>query len=122
MKPFASNEQLAVSRVNIAVLMLLCGIVSAAAAGAVSAATLNDDVPRRVVKFERDSLATDGGAQALYHRIVRAAEQVCPGTSADRPFLTNAVRECREQAVARAVREIDSPRLAADYAASAGTG
>jgi UrcA family protein len=122
MKPIAAIAEVPVSRPNIALLMALCGIISAAAAGAVSAAPLDDEVPRLVVKYERDSLATEGGAKVLYHRIVRAAEQVCPATAADRPFLTTAVRQCREQAVARAVQKIDSPRLAAVYAASAGTG
>jgi hypothetical protein len=46
---------------------------------------------------------------------VRAAEQVCPASPGG-PFLNSAVLHCREQSIARAVMQIDNPRLAAVYA------
>jgi UrcA family protein len=78
-------------------------------------------VPQRVVKFSPDTLNTETGVRSLYHRIVRAAEEVCPNASGTR-FVTTSVAECRAQAVARAVHQIDNPRLAALYAASAKSG
>ena len=102
-----------VSRPKVTLAMILCGIVSATSAGAVSAATADEDVPKVTVQFRTQSLETDEGTRALYRRLVNAAEAVCPATSADHPFLTDAVRHCREQALARAVHSIDSPRLAA---------
>ena len=112
-----SMKQVAVSRPKITLLMVLCGVVGAAASGAVSAASVADDVARQVVKYSPATLNSDAGARSLYHRIVKAAEEVCPVTPGSR-FVTTAVAECRAQSVARAVHQIDSPRLAALYAAS----
>jgi UrcA family protein len=122
MKPVAAVTHIAVSRPTITLLMVLCGVVSATAAGAVSAATVPDEVPRLVVRYPADSLETEGGARVLYRRLLRAAEEVCPANSADHPFLSSGVRHCREQAVAHAVYEIGSPRLAAVHAASTRSG
>jgi UrcA family protein len=103
-------------------MMILCGIVGAAAMGAVSAATTDDDVPAVTVRYNPESLATDSGARALYRRLVMAAEAVCPAAAESRPFLNEAVRHCRDAALARAVHQIDSPRLAAVYETSAKRG
>src|SRR5882757_4600597 len=70
MKNADSPNHVVVSRPNITLLMVLCGIVSAAAAGAVNAATPDDDVPRLVVRYNAQSLATESGARALYRRLV----------------------------------------------------
>jgi UrcA family protein len=117
----SSMKQVAVSRPKITLLMVLCGVVGAAASGTVSAASVADEVPQRVVKYSPDTLNTDTGVQSLYHRIVKAAEEVCPAASGSR-WVTTAVAECRAQSVARAVHQIDSPRLAALYAASSKRG
>jgi UrcA family protein len=116
-----SMKQVAVARPKITLLMVLCGVVGAAAAGAVSAAAVIDDVPRQVVKYSPATLDTDAGVRSLYHRIVKAAEQVCPVTPGT-PFVATAVAQCRAQSVARAVHQIDNPRLAALYAANAKSG
>ena len=116
-----SMKQVAVSRPKITLLMVLCGVVGAAASGAVSAASVADDVPRQVVKYSPATLNSDAGVRSLYHRIVKAAEAVCPVTSGTR-FVTTSVAECRAQSVARAVQQIDNPRLAALYAASSKSG
>jgi UrcA family protein len=112
-----STKQVAVSGPKITLLMVLCGLAGVAASGAVGAASVADDVPRRVVKYSPDTLNTDTGVRSLYHRIVKAAEQVCPIESGTH-FVTRSVAECRAQSVARAVHQIDNPRLAALYAAS----
>ena len=117
----SSMKQVAVSRPKITLLMVLCGVVGAAASGAVSAASVADEVPQRVVKYSPDILNTDTGVRSLYHRIVKAAEEVCPVTPGTR-FIPRAVVECRAQSVARAVHQIDNPRLAALYAASSKRG
>lgn len=111
-----TTAAVAVSRPRVALLMVFCGIFGAA--GAASAATPTDDVPKLVVRFPADSLTTDSGARTLYRRLVRAAETVCPATASDRPFVSRAVQQCRDQAVARAVQQIDNPRLGAVYAAN----
>jgi UrcA family protein len=117
----STTKQVAVSRPKITLLMVLCGVVGAAASGAVSAAALADDVPRQVVKYSPATLNSDAGVRSLYHRIVKAAEDVCPAASGT-PFIPRAVAECRAESVARAVHQIDNPRLAALYAASSKNG
>ena len=61
------------------------------------------------------------GRQALYRRLVNAAVEVCPQYGSPR-FVTDAVRHCREQAIANAVFKIDNPRLVAVHATNAKNG
>jgi UrcA family protein len=112
----------AVSRPRVASTMILCGIVGAFVAGAASAAAPGDDVPTLVVRYQQDSLATEGGAQALYHRLEKAAEQVCPAYLTGSRFLSSTVLKCRQQSIARAVQQINNPRLAAIYSTNAKRG
>jgi len=118
-----NNEEaivnVSVSRPQVTLAMILCGSVFSASAGAVSGATPDDGVPKITVRYSTANLNTDEGARVLYRRLVNAAEAVCPATTVDRPFLTEAVRRCREQALARAVLSIDNPRLAALHGTSA---
>jgi UrcA family protein len=116
-----SMKQVAVSRPKITLLMVLCGVVGAAASGAVSAASVADDLPRQVVKYSPATLNSDAGVRSLYHRIVKAAEAVCPITPGTL-LVPRAVAECRAESVARAVHQIDNPSLAALYAASSKSG
>jgi UrcA family protein len=111
-----------VSRPKITLMMLLCGLVSAASIGAPSAAAGGDDVPSIAVKFSQESLVTDAGARQLYRRLIAAAEEVCPNNSVGHRWVTDEVTQCRKQAVARAVYQINSPRLAALYAGSSKSG
>jgi UrcA family protein len=103
------------SRAKIAMLLLgsLAGMLAAGAAGA---ATLDSDVPSIVVKYSDLTLATDGGVNQLYRRIVSAAKQVCPDSPIKDLGAQRLVDACRSQAVARAVQQIDNSRLAALYA------
>jgi UrcA family protein len=75
-----------------------------------------------VVRYSADSLATDSGARKLYARLVQAAAQVCPADFTGSRLPSPAVERCRQQSIARAVRQIDSPRLAAVSAGSAKSG
>jgi UrcA family protein len=113
-----SARQVVVSRPRMTLMMILCGILSATAAGAVSAATLDDGVPALAVKYNPATLDTDQGARALYVRLVKAAEQVCPASFAGSRLVSPAVQQCREQALAGAVHNINNSRLAAVYSAT----
>jgi UrcA family protein len=115
-----TTRRVIVSRPKITLMMLLCGIVSAASIGAASAATTDDEVRSITVHYSPQSLDTDSGAQALYRRIVKAAVIVCPQD--DPHWISSAVRRCREQSVARAVFKINNPRLVAVHATSAKSG
>ncbi len=116
------SRQARVSRPKITMAMIVCGMAGAAFIGAASAATLDDDLPRITVRYNPQSLDTESGARALYSRLVKAAVEVCP-QGADSPhWISKQVRECREQAVARAVFQVNNPRLAAVYAISSKSG
>jgi len=96
--------------------LLLGGIAGLAVAGVAAASPANTEAPALVVRYNTDMLETDSGARVLYHRIARAAEQVCPN---DYSRLVNRkIEECRRQAIAGAVEKIHNQRLAAVYAAA----
>jgi UrcA family protein len=107
------------SRFKFALAMLTGSLGFALAAGA---ATVDNDVPSLVVRYDSQALSTDSGVQHLYRRILGAAEQVCPEENI-RDLGANArVRACRAQAVAQAIQHIGNTRLATLYAASAKSG
>jgi UrcA family protein len=111
-----------VSHPRITLAMILCGIVSAAGIGAASAATPTDqDAPSTIVKYRSENLSTDAGAQDLYRRIVKAAEQVCPANPGS-SLLSAAVLQCRAQSISRAVTVINNSRLAAVHESATRTG
>jgi len=106
-----STAHLVMSRAPTALLVLLCGIAGTAAAA--WAATPTEDVPSVSVKYDPRSLNTDEGAKAVYRHLVKAAEAVCPGVNTGSLVASAAVLQCRQEAVARAIRQINDPRLAA---------
>ncbi len=97
------------------------GLAFASAAHA-AAPEASVEVPREaarvVVRYDRRTLETNAGVHALYRRIVQAAEQVCPDAAGDLHNMNAAVRRCRAESVARAVRSIDNAQLAALHQAS----
>jgi UrcA family protein len=97
-------------------LLLLAGFVGVMGVGAAGAASPGSDVPSIVVKYSDQSLTTDGGVKELYHRIVKAATKVCPEASIRSLSLQSQVQQCRQEAVARAIRQIDNSRLATLHA------
>jgi UrcA family protein len=105
----------------VTIAMILCGIVGTASVATAVAATPEDDAPSLVVKYDPVSLLSDSGAHAVYRKIVAAAEQVCPQNPGSF-LLTQSFRECRAQAVARAVMKIDNPRLAAIHNSASRSG
>jgi UrcA family protein len=117
----ASIEQPAVSSPKITLLMVLCGVIGLAASGAVSAAPNLNDGPGFSIKYSPDSLTTDTGVRALFTRIVKAAEDVCPVPTGTR-VISSGVKTCRAKAVASVVHQINNPRLAALLADSSESG
>jgi UrcA family protein len=98
-------------------MLLLGGLAGLAAAGAAGASPANGDVPMQIVSYSADMLDTDGGARAVYHRIAKAAERVCPNTSYSL-LVHSSVQKCREDAISAAVNKIHNQRLAAVHAAA----
>jgi UrcA family protein len=97
-------------------LLTLGSLTAALSFGAVNAAT-PESPPSVVVKYSDLNLSTEAGVHEVYRRIVRAARQVCPEMSFQDLGLQGKIAECRDQAVSRAIRQIDNPQLAALYAA-----
>ena len=106
--------------VKLAVLTL-GSLTAALSFGAVNAAT-PESPPSVVVKYSEQSLATDEGVYALYRRITAAARRVCPDAGTRDWGLKAQVEQCRNQAIAQAIRKIDNSRLAALHAAHSKNG
>jgi UrcA family protein len=88
-------------------LLLSAAVVATNAAPAIAAEPV---ITRStVVKFDDLNLATDAGAQTLYHRITRAAARVCVDAS-DR-FPKSEYRDCMQRAVNNAVAKVDRQTL-----------
>ncbi len=87
------------------------------AAATAYASTPADAVPSVQVSYHDLNLDTDQGTVALYGRIVSAAYKVCQISDIRNLTEVAAASACREQAIARAVRDVNNPRLAAVYSA-----
>jgi UrcA family protein len=97
-------------------MLMLGGLAGLALASTAGAGTVVSDAPALVVRYSSDALATDSGTRALYHRLERAAEQVCPIASNTR-LVSEVVLKCRQEALSAAVEKIHNQRLAALHAA-----
>jgi UrcA family protein len=95
---------------------LIAACVAVSAAGSARAAAVSD-VPTVKVRYADLNLATEQGSLALYDRIVAAAQQVCAPEDIRNLQAVATARSCRQQAIALAVRDVHSPRLASVYAA-----
>jgi UrcA family protein len=96
--------------------LLLAGLAGVMAAGAASAAGAGSDASSVTVKYSQQSLATNDGVSILYRRIRFAATRVCPDATIGDLEGQYRVSQCREQAVAVAIRQIGNPQLAALHA------
>jgi len=86
-------------------------------ASATAYAAPANPAPSTRVDYHDLNLATEQGSQALYERIVRAARKVCAVSDIRILAEVAAAEVCRAQAIAHAVRDVNSPRLAAVYSA-----
>ena len=107
-RPRALATLCALSTLATAALLASPAVVSAAEPAAAAPAT--------TVYYNFSDLATDQGTRALYQRIARAAQAVCPSSDALDLETWSISRECQQQAVARAIGQIHNDRLAAVYA------
>ncbi len=89
------------------------GVFAAAALASPTVASANGGGFETNVYFTAQDLATEQGTRALYRRIVSAAEDVCPGSDSLYPNVVNKSKECQRAAIARAIGQIGSARLAA---------
>jgi UrcA family protein len=80
-------------------------------------ARANGSENRVAVKYGDLNLGSNGGADRLYARLHFAAERVCNDNDPDAVFLQirREIRGCEEDAMARAIAKVDSPKLTADF-------
>jgi UrcA family protein len=83
------------------------------AARADSSAT---EVPSIKVQYGDLNLPSESGSQVLYKRIVAAARQVCPIAHSADLYLVVTSEKCQASAIAKAVSEVNNPKLALVYA------
>jgi UrcA family protein len=108
---------------KLTILRRTLAFVGACAAMAVApmsfAAVPGDSVPTATVRYNDLNLSTPAGVNALYRRIRTAATEVCPNPDARDLSAARAVKQCRVEATARAVRDVNNPQLALVHAARA---
>jgi UrcA family protein len=98
--------------IKVATKVLLIGGLAGLSLGTAAVAADHDSpAPSIVLHYNNDALSTDEGVLVFYHRLVRAAERVCPAT--DRVLVSDAERACREQAIAKVVEKMNNSKLAA---------
>jgi UrcA family protein len=97
-------------------------IAALAACLAVAGVANAENAPAVRVSYSDLNLSTQQGSQALYSRIVAAANQVCQVEDIRDLQSVAAARSCRAQAVAQAVRAVGNPALAALYTRQARQG
>ncbi|HEY6516405.1 MAG TPA: UrcA family protein [Steroidobacteraceae bacterium] len=92
------------------------GILTAAVAlvsPAVASAGEQADGLQTNVFYTQSDLATAKGSRALYRRLQNAAAEVCPVSGSLFADTAAASKECQQRAIARAIGQIGSARLAA---------
>lgn len=99
---------------NIA-LAAVAGICVASFAIGAHAGEADAAVPARTVHYSDLNLNTQPGAEALYHRIRSAAEQVCGDVGSRQLAESAAAKACVNQAVATSVRAVNSRLLTRIY-------
>ena len=80
------------------------------------------EVAHVVVKYDADKAATEYGALELYNRLSVAAREVCPNDAELDLGRAMQARQCRKDALARAVSKVKSRRLVEIAAARANRG
>jgi UrcA family protein len=85
-----------------------------------NAAQADEAVPHKVVSFKDLNLSSTEGAAVLYGRIKSAANEVCGKQDGIQLSQLHATQTCINEAVSRAVAQIDRPMLTSFYRAKTG--
>jgi UrcA family protein len=101
----------------LAACLALGGCVLAVSASAGGTVTSSHEAPSMVVRYDDLNLASEQGVLALYRRLSDAARRVCPLENSHDLGEFMRSRACRSEALARAVRAVNNPQLAAVQAA-----
>jgi len=70
------------------------------------------EVSQRIVRFADLDITRSAGAATLYARITTAARAVCePSLGSQELGLSSQTRQCQEQAIERAITDVNAPAL-----------
>jgi UrcA family protein len=70
------------------------------------------EVSQRIVRFADLDITRSAGAATLYARITTAARAVCePSLSSQELGFSSQTRQCQEQAIERAITDVNAPAL-----------
>lgn len=103
------------SRLKYLFFMLLAA-VAASPLNALADSAGFEQTPTRVVRYGDLDLNQQSGVVSLYSRIRSAAREVCEPIEEVSIKLLRAKYDCRQDAVARAVADVNSPALSDYYA------
>ena len=114
------------SRITFRILIscAMAGLCASPLSALASVSAKTNELPSRVVAYGDLDLSRDSGVATLYSRIFSAARAVCEPLDVAMLKLLRENFDCRGDAVARAVAEVNSPGLTnylAKTRASAGT-
>jgi UrcA family protein len=90
----------------------LAGTVLVGSMATQSVVAAPGDVPAVVVSYDPVTLTSTAGTQQLYRRIDAAAQRICDMDGNRELARRVRAEQCRRDAVTRAVRDINDPRLA----------
>lgn len=102
-------------RLRLPVACMLFGVLAHAYGAHAAAVEYRDDPEMRVVKFGDLDLGRDAGVARLYSRISSAARAVCEPVEETYIKLLRARIDCSQDAIARAVGDVNSPALTSYY-------
>lgn len=74
---------------------------------------------KAVVKYSDLDINTEAGARALFHRLMKAADEICP-VDATTHYLNRIENTCVYATMTKAVRDVNSAALSKFYAARTG--
>jgi UrcA family protein len=85
-----------------------------------TAAQAGESLPHKVVSFKDLNLSSTEGAGVAYRRIKSAADEVCGKRDRFELSQSHAIQTCINEAVSRAVAQVNSPMLTSLYNAKTG--
>ena len=91
----------------------LAACLLAGSLGVAQAAAPVSEFPQIAVSYSDLDLNTSEGTRELYKRIANAAQEVCPYPNARELAQIEVNHACRDAAIAKAVRQINTPALVA---------
>lgn len=118
-----NSHRVASFRLTASLLAAAAGAVLLGAAPLAATAGTDADAPAMAVSYGDLDLSTESGARILFERIQVAADEVCPAVPDIRDLNRVATHSrCVRGAIARAVQQVGSPRLAAVFSAQSARG